>query len=49
MEQNKDNFFLDASVGGYLLIGTGTGFITGVSFQEIFVGTENYIAKSRWR
>jgi hypothetical protein len=49
MEQSKNNFFFDASVGGYLMIGTGTGFITGVSFQEILVGTENFIAQSRWR
>jgi hypothetical protein len=49
MQQTKENYFFDATVGGYLLIGTGTGFITGISFQEIFVGTENFIAKSRWR
>lgn len=38
-EQASMKYYLDACMGGYLLIAVGTSFISTVSFDEILRGT----------
>ena len=42
-------YYLDASMGGYILIAVGTALISTVSFEEILRGTQSTIEQSNWR